>query len=54
MAFTIYIMVLVAFATFSCAVAVEEVGNIAPAPVENAGTALGIRAAVADLLAWFF
>lgn len=57
MAFTIYIMVLVAYATFSSAEAVEEVGNIAPAPIQSAGAAMGVPvavAAIASLLAWFF
>lgn len=58
MALTIYIMVLLAFATFSSvAVAVEDVGGIAPAPMESAGAAFGVPvaiAAMASILAWFF
>lgn len=58
MAFTICTMVLVAFAAFSSvAVAVEDVEGIAPAPLQSAGSALGVPvaiAAMASFLAWFF
>ncbi|KAI9184755.1 hypothetical protein LWI28_000794 [Acer negundo] len=57
MTFTIYIMVLLAFVTFGAANAAEDVGGIAPSPMESAGAALGVPAflaAIASLLAWFF
>ncbi|TXG47886.1 hypothetical protein EZV62_027180 [Acer yangbiense] len=57
MTFTIYIMVLLAFVTFGAADAVEDVGGIAPSPMEIAGAALGVPAflaAIASLLACYF
>lgn len=57
MAFTIYIMVLSAFGIFVATNAAEDLGGIAPAPMESIGAALGVPvlpvAAVASLLAWF-
>ena len=52
MAFTI--MILMAFGTSA---AVEDLGGIAPAPMQSSGVALGVPAAVAviaSLAAWFF
>lgn len=56
MAFTIYLMVVLAFATYNVAAASEDVGGIAPSPqMENAGVALCTSAGVAalvSLVAW--
>ncbi|KAL5841219.1 hypothetical protein ACOSQ3_011822 [Xanthoceras sorbifolium] len=55
--FTIYVILLLAFVTFGAANAAEDVGGIAPSPMESAGGALGVPAllaAIASLLAWFF
>ncbi|TXG47893.1 hypothetical protein EZV62_027187 [Acer yangbiense] len=57
MTFTIYIMVLLAFITFGAADAAEDVGGIAPSPMESAVAALGVPAflaATASLLACYF
>lgn len=57
MAFSIYIMALLAFITFGTTIALEDLGGIPPAPMENTGVALGIPAAfavIASLAAWFF
>lgn len=48
-------MVLLAFATFGANA--QDVGAVAPSPVESGGVALSVPAllaAIASLLAWFF
>ncbi|KAJ0017358.1 hypothetical protein Pint_10010 [Pistacia integerrima] len=55
MTFTIYIMVLLAFATFGANA--QDVGAVAPTPMESSGVALSVPAllaAIVSLLAWFF
>ncbi|EEF42677.1 conserved hypothetical protein [Ricinus communis] len=47
MVFTIYIMVLLALVVFGTSAAVEDLGGVAPAPMESSGMALGVPAAVA-------
>lgn len=59
MVFTIYIIVLVSFASFKATVALEDAAapGIAPAPMESKAAVLGVPAAlgaIASLLAWFF
>ncbi|KDP37956.1 hypothetical protein JCGZ_04599 [Jatropha curcas] len=57
MFFPIYIMILMAFTAFGTSAAVEDLGGIAPAPLQSSGEALGIPAAlavIASLAAWFF
>ena len=56
MVFTIYIIVLVSFASFKATVAAEDFAP-APAPMESKAAALAVPTAlgaVASLLAWFF
>lgn len=55
MIFTIYMIVLVSFASFGATVAAEDAA--APSPMESTAAALGVPAALgamASLLAWFF
>lgn len=58
MAFTIYLVVVLALATSNVAAAGEDAGGIAPSPqMENAGVALCTSAGVAalvSLVAWLF
>ena len=58
MAFAIYLIVVLTFATNNAAAAGEDVGGIAPSPqMENAGMALSTSAGVAalvSLVAWLF
>lgn len=57
MVFTIYIIVLVSFASFKATVAADEEFAPAPAPMESKAAALGVPAAlgvIVSLLAWFF
>ena len=56
-ALTIYIVVLLAFATFRGAAAAEDAGAIPPAPMQSAAEVAGAPVAVAaivSVLAWFF
>ncbi|OMO66609.1 hypothetical protein CCACVL1_21063 [Corchorus capsularis] len=51
-----YLTILAVFATGATAVR-EDLGAIAPSPMESAGAALGVPAALAAaacMLAWFF
>ncbi|PQQ06314.1 hypothetical protein Pyn_15767 [Prunus yedoensis var. nudiflora] len=55
MVFTIYMIVLVSFASFGATVAAEDAA--APSPMQSTAAALGVPAALgamASLLAWFF
>ena len=58
MAFAIYLIVVLTFATNNVAAAGEDAGGIAPSPqMENAGMALSTSAGVAalvSLVAWLF
>lgn len=56
-AFTIYLVVVLAFSTFGATVGVEDVGAIPPAPMQSAAEALSVPAALAatvSLIAWLF
>ncbi|KAA8514948.1 hypothetical protein F0562_018265 [Nyssa sinensis] len=51
MAFTIYMMALMAFDTFRATAALEDVGGIAPSPaMDSAGVALSAPAIVAAMI----
>ncbi|CAK7350239.1 unnamed protein product [Dovyalis caffra] len=47
MILTIYVILLLAFTTFGTSVALQDLGGIAPSPMESAGVTLAVPAALA-------